>query len=91
MKIRFGKPELHIAEKYNGRDDLCMHLTRWIKAYREEPKPEWVHLFSHTPDIIPRNWYMEAELWHDTGEWDILCAGFLLTFLFEYQWIDPMD
>ncbi len=82
MKIIFGKLELHITEKYNGRDDPRMHLTRWIKAYGEEPQPEWVHLFYHTLEVIQRNWYTEAELRHDTGEWDILCAGFLSTFLF---------
>lgn len=37
MKIRFGKPELCIMEKYDGRNDPRMHLTRWIKAYQEEP------------------------------------------------------
>jgi len=37
MKIRFGKPKLCIMEKYDGCDDPRMHLTRWIKAYGEEP------------------------------------------------------
>lgn len=30
MLIRFGRPELRITEKYDGRDDLHMHLTRWV-------------------------------------------------------------
>ena len=82
MKIIFGKPELSITEKYNGCDDPRMHLTRWIRAYGEEPQPEWVHLFYHTLDVIPRNWCTKVELLHDTCEWDILREGFLLTFLF---------
>lgn len=55
VKIRFGKLELRIMDKYDGRDDPCMHLTKWIKAYGEEPQPEWVHLFYHTLDVIPTN------------------------------------
>jgi len=42
-------------------------------------------------DVIPRNWYTETELRHGTGKWDILRKGFLLTFLFEYQWMDTVD
>ena len=55
MQISFGKSELKITDKYNGRDDPCMHLTKWTKAYGEEPQLEWVHLFYHTLDVIPRN------------------------------------
>jgi len=56
-----------------------------------EAQPEWVHLFYHTLDVIPRNWYMEIELWHGTGEWDILRERFLFTFLFEDHWMDTVD
>ena len=62
MQIRFGKPKLRITEKYDGPDDPCMHLTRWAQAYREELQTECVHLFYHTLDVIPRNWYTETEL-----------------------------
>lgn len=47
------------------------------------PQPEWVHLFCHTLDVIPMNWYVETELHHGTGEWDILLKGFMMTFSFE--------
>ena len=29
------------------------------------------------------NWYIETELHHGTGEWDILREGFMMTFSFE--------
>ena len=29
------------------------------------------------------NWYIEIELRHGTGEWDILHEGFMMTFSFE--------
>lgn len=48
-----------------------------------EPQLKWVHLFCHTLDIIPMNWYLETELRHGTAKWDILREGFLMTFSFE--------
>src|SRR5271168_607599 len=80
MHLRFGKLQLWIADKYDGRNDLHTHLVKWTKAYGEETQLEWVHLFYHTLDVIPMNWYTETELHHGTSEWDILREGFLLTF-----------
>lgn len=45
----------------------------------------------HTLDVIPRKWYTKTELRHGTSKWDILCEGFLSTFIFEDQWMDTMD
>ena len=61
------------------------------KVYGEEPQLEWVHLFYHTLDVIPMNWYAKTELYHGTSEWDILCEGFLLSFMFEDHWWDTID
>jgi len=36
------------------------------------------------------NWYIETELHHRTGEWDVLCEGFVMTFSFEDEW-DNID
>ena len=60
-------------------------------VYGEEPQPEWVHLFCHSLDVIPMNWYTEMELCHGTSEWDILHEGFLITFMFEDNWWDIVD
>lgn len=51
-------------------------------------QPEWVHLFYHTLDVIPRNWYTKTNLQHGIGEWDILHEAFLSTFIFEDEWMD---
>lgn len=56
---------------------------KWTKAYGMEPQLEWVHLFCHTLDTIPMNWYLEMQFCHGTMEWDILREGFLMTFSFE--------
>ena len=37
------------------------------------------------------NCYTEMELRHGTGQWDVLRAGFLLTFTFEDRWSDTVD
>jgi len=44
---------------------------------------ESVHIFCHTLDTIPMNWYLEMELHLGTAEWDSLRECFLLTFSFE--------
>ena len=91
MRLRFGKPQMRLKDEYDGWDDPRAHLAKWTKVYGEEPQPEWVHLFCHTLDIIPLNWYTETELRHGTNEWDILREGFLLTFTFEDRWGDTID
>ena len=77
---------MRLIDKYNGQDDLRTHLAKWTQAYGEKPQPEWVHLFCHTIDVIPMKWYIETELRHGTGEWDILREGFMMTFSFEDGW-----
>lgn len=72
-----------MTEKYDGRSDLRDHLEKWTNSYGVEPQPEWVHLFCHTLDMIPMNWYLEIELCHGIDKWDILRQGFLMTFSFE--------
>jgi len=60
-----------------------MYLAKWMQAYGEKLQPKWVHLFCHTLDVIPVNWYIEIELHHGTSEWDILREIFMMTFIFE--------
>ena len=83
MKLRFGYVNTHMTEKYSGKDDLRVHFAWWTKAWGKEPQQEWVHIFCHTLEIIPVNWYLETELCHGTTERDILRESFLLTFNFE--------
>ena len=64
MRILFGHSKVRLTEKYYGRNDPHDHLSKWTKVYGAEPRPEWVHLFCHTLDVIPMNWYLEIELYH---------------------------
>lgn len=83
MRLRFGHPNTKLTEKYNERDDLHDHLLKWTKGLGTESQPEWVHIFFHTLDTIPMNWYLETKFHHSTAEWDILREGSLFTFSFE--------
>ena len=91
MHLCFGKPQIRLVEKYDEQDDPCTHLAKWTKVHGEKPQPEWVHLFYHTLDVMPMNWYTETELCHGTRKWDVLHEGFLLTFTFEDRWSDTVD
>lgn len=73
MRVQFGCPKVRLTDKYDGRYDPHDQLEKWTDSYGSEPQPKWVHLFYHTLDVIPMNWYLETELRHDTEEWDILC------------------
>lgn len=42
-----------------------------------------MHIFCHTLDTIPINWYLERELCHGIAEWDVLRESFLSTLSFE--------
>jgi len=83
MQTQFGKPKMQLIDMYDEQNDPCAHLAKWTQAYGEKPQPEWVHLFCHTLDVIPRNWYVEIDIRHGTGEWDILREGFMMKFSFE--------
>ena len=55
MRFWFGWLKVRLKEKYEGTNDPCNHLEKWTKVYGAEPKPEWVHFFYHTLDVIPMN------------------------------------
>lgn len=83
MKLQFRHAKERLTEKYNGKDDPRDHLEKQTKAWGTDPQLEWVHIFCHTLDTIPLNWYLEIELHHGNVEWDVLKEGLLLTFSFE--------
>jgi len=83
MRVHFGRSKVRLTEKYDGRNDPRDNLAKWNEVYGVKPQPEWVHLFYHTLDVIPMNWYLETEIHHGTEEWYVLRQGFLMTFSFE--------
>jgi hypothetical protein len=60
------------------------HVTQCIAAWSKAPRKEWTHLFVHTLDTIPKNWYLELEVHLETTDWEELTQNFKVTFSFEY-------
>ena len=59
---------------------MCEH--NWSEILEDE----WVHLFIHTLDTVPRNWYTETELCRGTITWPVMIDNFELTFTFESEY-----
>lgn len=68
MRLRFGHSKVWLAEKHDGINYPCDHLAKWTKVYGIELQRGWVHIFCHTVDIIPMNWYLETDVHHGTVE-----------------------
>jgi hypothetical protein len=69
--------------KYSGLSCPTDHVTKCIVQWRSVPRQEWTHLFVHTLDTIPKNWYIELEVHRGTGDWEELTRNFKVTFSFE--------
>ena len=39
MGLRFGKPRVRLADKYNGKDDSHTLLAKWTQVYGEKSQP----------------------------------------------------
>lgn len=57
-----------------------------VQAWKHRNVDEWVHLFIHTLDTAPKNWYTETKLCRGTKSWAMLTEGFQLTFGFESEY-----
>jgi hypothetical protein len=64
--------------EFSYRACYTVHCT-----WRSIPKKEWTHLFIHTLDTIPKNWYLELEVHRETTDWEELTHNFKVTFSFE--------
>ena len=62
------------------------HIKNCEQNWLDIPEDEWVHLFIHTLDTVPRNWYTEIELRKGTVSWPVMIERFLLTFSFESEY-----
>jgi hypothetical protein len=75
----------YIAQKYTGVGDPTDHVEQCRNIWRSIPKKEWMHMFIHTLDTIPKNWYLELEMHRETMNWDQLIQRFKVTFTFEHE------
>jgi len=83
MKIRFGGTSEYISGKYSGITSPRDHIVTCGYVWNELPKEVWSHMFIHTLDNIPKNWYMQLELRQETVDWEELTKNLITTFNFE--------
>ena len=85
LQIRFRLDEGDIKLGYVGLNLPTTHLKGSIKTLNKKkiPRDEWVHLFVHMLDIIPRNQYIELEVRRGKMDWGEMTHNFKVTFIFE--------
>jgi hypothetical protein len=83
LQVRFRTKNEDTTHKYTGLSYLMEHATHCIVAWNKLPRQEWTHLFVHTLDIIPKNWYLELEMRRETADSEELTHNFKVTFSFE--------
>jgi len=57
MQIRFGEANKYVLGQYNGMNDPREHILTCGYVWNELPREAWPHMFIHTLDNIPKNWY----------------------------------
>ena len=55
LAIRFGEDVGCMNYKYDGQTNPRIHTEACINAWKNKSVDEWVHLFVHTLDTIPKN------------------------------------
>ena len=82
LEIRFGENVSYVGQKYMGLMNPVNYIENYHAAWNIVPRQEWVHLFIHTLDTIPRNWYTLVKLRRGNIDWDELSNSFNHNFFF---------
>ena len=91
LAVRFGDDIGGMNYRYDGQTDPRIHVEAFVKEWKHKDVDEWVHLFVHTLDTIPKNWYTKTELRRGTETWSQMIDGFHLTFGFESEYLKIDD
>ena len=91
LAVRFGNDVEGINYRYDGQTDPMIDMEACVKAWQHRDVDEWVHLFVHTLDTIPKNQYTETELRKGIKTWSLMRDGFQLTFGFESEYLEIDD
>ena len=91
LAVIFGNDAGGMNYRYDGQTNPRIHVESCGKAWQHRDVDEWVHLFIHTLDTIPKNWYTEIELRRGTETWSTMIDGFQLAFGFEFEYLDIDD
>lgn len=91
LAVRFGDDAGGMDYRYEGQTDPRKHMEAFVQAWQHRNFDEWVHLYIHTLDTTPKNWYTETKLRRGTESWSLLTKGFQLTFGFEFEYPEIED
>lgn len=91
LAVKFGNDAGGMNYRYDGQTDPRIHVEVCIKAWKYKDVDEWVHIFIHTLDTIPKNRYTETELRRVNETWSLMIDEFQLNFGFEYEYQDIDD
>ena len=86
LVARFGDDAGGMNYSYDGQTNSRSHMEACVEAWQHINVDEWVHLFVHTLDTTPKNWYTETEQRRGTETWSLLIEGFQLNFGFESKY-----
>ena len=86
LAVRFGIDAGGMSYWYDGHTNPIIHMEACVQAWQHRNANEWVHLFVHTLDTTPMNWYTKIELRRGTKSWSLLTEVFHLTFGFELEY-----
>jgi hypothetical protein len=85
MQVRFSTKVEYIAQKYTWVSDPTNHAEQCKNIWSLISKKEWTHIFIHTLNTIPKNWYLELEMCRETTNLDQLIQRFKVKFNFEHE------
>ena len=84
MTVHLGNAEGYHARRYDGRNGPSGHLMECQTLWALRPKDEWVHVFIHTMDEMPRSWHVSMKPRRDITTWEEPTVCFAQTFRFSY-------
>lgn len=91
LAIKFGENAGGMDYRYDGQTNSRIHIESCVKAWKHRSVDEWDHLFIHTLDTNPMNWYTETKLHRGTESWSLLTEEFKLIFSFESKYPETND
>lgn len=80
MTVGFGVITDSFTEHYSGLTDPGEHLLTCGYRWSDVPREGWTHMFVHTLDVVPREWYAQLELRRETSTWETMTLRFVHTF-----------
>ena len=76
LEIQFGEGIPYVGENNTRLTIHVDHINTYITIWNTIPNREWVYMFIHTLDMIPKNRYTSLDIRQGTTEWDDLAKSY---------------